>query len=73
MILDTVSEDVLRAFSLAVREQLMGHQPVTIPGLGRFTVEHEPSRVVEAEDGQRTLHPPVDAVAFESETEPFSA
>ncbi len=71
--LDTVSEDVLRAFSLAVREQLMNHHDVTIPGLGRFAVEHEPSRVVEDEDGQRTLHPPVDAVTFESEPEPFSA
>ncbi len=71
--LDTVSDDVIRAFSLAIREQLMDHQPVTVPGLGRFAVEHEPSRVVEAEGGQRVLHPPSDAVTFESEPEPFSA
>ncbi|MEM1041709.1 MAG: HU family DNA-binding protein [Bacteroidota bacterium] len=73
MMLDTVSEDVLRAFSQAVREQLMNHRDVTVPGLGRFSVAHEPSRVVESEAGQRTLHPPVDAVAFESEPEPSSA
>lgn len=71
--LDTVSDDVLRAFSQAVREQLMDHHDVTIPGLGRFAVTHEPSRVVETEDGKRTLHPPVDTVTFDSELEPSTA
>ncbi len=73
MMLDTVSDDVLRAFSLAVREQLMDRTPVTVPGLGRFVVEHEPSRVAETADGHRALHPPADVVAFESVPEPHAA
>lgn len=73
MMLDTVSDDVLHAFSLAVREQLMDRTDVVVPGLGRFSVVHEPSRVAQSDDGQRTLHPPADVVTFEPAPPSLSA
>lgn len=62
----SVSEDVRRAFAAALRDRLMHHDPVTVPGLGRFVLRHEPSRVVE-DDGRRALLPPADTVDFEPE------
>lgn len=68
----SLPEDVQRAFAAALRERLMQHDSVTVPGLGRFVPRHEPSRVVE-EAGRRILHPPTDRVAFEPDPEPSHA
>jgi nucleoid DNA-binding protein len=64
MMPDTVTDDVLRAFGEVVRDRLMRRDPTTIPGLGTFEVQHHPSRVVETDDGSRTLQPPTDVVVF---------
>lgn len=73
MLPDTVTDDVLRAFSEAVRERLMRRDAVTVPGLGTFTVHHAPSRATESEDGQRILQPPSDVIVFEPAPEPSHA
>ncbi len=73
MLPDTVTDDVLRAFGEAVRERLMRRDGVTVPGLGTFMVQHDPSRVTELEDGQRVLQPPADVVVFEPAPEPSHA
>ena len=64
MLPDTVTDDVLRAFSEAVRERLMRRDPVTVPGLGMFEVHHMPSRAAQDEHNQRTLLPPADVIVF---------
>lgn len=73
MLPDTVTDDVLRAFSEAVRERLMRRDSVTVPGLGTFTVQHDPSRAAETPDGRRILQPPADVIVFEPTTEPSPA
>lgn len=65
MMPDTVTDDVLRAFSEVIRDRLMRRDDVTVPGLGTFEVLHHPSCVVETEDGQRLLEPPADLIVFE--------
>lgn len=65
MLPDTVTDDVLRAFSEAVRERLMRRDAVTVPGLGTFEVQHTPSRAAQTDDDQRMLLPPADVIVFE--------
>lgn len=65
MLPDTVTDDVLRAFSEAVRERLMRRDPVTVPGLGTFEVHHTPSRAAQDENDRRMLMPPADHIVFE--------
>jgi nucleoid DNA-binding protein len=63
--LNTVTDDVLRAFGEVVRDRLMRRDAVDVPGLGTFGVQHHPSRVAENDDGMRLLQPPTDVVVFE--------
>lgn len=65
MLPDTVTDDVLRTFSEAIRERLMRRDPVTVPGLGTFEVHHTPSHASQSDDGQRKLMPPADVIVFE--------
>jgi nucleoid DNA-binding protein len=62
------AKDVIRAFARIVREQLVRGESAYVPGLGTFTVEHEPSRVVMPEgDGSPSMQPPRDVVRFQPE------
>lgn len=58
--------ETFAAIARAIREALAHEHEVVLPGLGRFTVVHEPSRVV-TRQGQRVLLPPQDHVSFEPE------
>ena len=68
----SVPESVRAALAEALRERLMQRDTVRVPGLGRFRLHHEPSRVV-VDDGRRTLLPPADQIAFEPEPSPTPA
>lgn len=62
------AEDVIDAFIGVLREQLEDGETVEVPSLGRFSVEHRPSKVEETE-GERQLVPPRNAVVFHPEQE----
>ncbi|GIV62375.1 MAG: hypothetical protein KatS3mg044_1241 [Rhodothermaceae bacterium] len=60
-------EPVARALADIIRESLARHQPVSIPGLGTFAVEHQPSQIME-EHGISVVLPPRDVVVFTQES-----
>jgi len=62
------AEEVIDAFIDVIREQLEQGDPVEVPGLGTFSVEHRPSQVEEDND-RRRLAPPRNEVVFEPEQE----
>lgn len=59
------AKDVIRAFSRVMREKLENGETVEVPGLGTFSVEHRPSRMVETADGETRMAPPRDVVTFD--------
>lgn len=58
------AEDVIQAFVRALHDQLTSGNTVEVPDLGRFRIEHEPSRVEENDDGDAHIQPPRDVVSF---------
>lgn len=55
------------AFPDILRTLLATGQAVTVPGLGRFQVTHEPSTHEERPDGSIVLHPPTERITFTDE------
>lgn len=47
-----------------VREQLRKKEPAELPGLGTFSVVHEPAADTVADKGKRSRKPPKDHVQF---------
>ena len=61
----TITSDQLKeTLADVVREALANGEEVTLPGLGTFRVEHQPSEMAEDEDGQVIMRPPRDEVVF---------
>lgn len=59
------AEDVIEAFVTIVRERLERGESVTVPGLGTFSVEHQPSEQKERPDGSTYMAPPQNVVVFD--------
>ena len=57
-------EQVAEALSSIVRESLGAGHAIHIPGLGTFSVEHQPSQLESLEDGEMVIKPPRDVVNF---------
>lgn len=59
------AKEIVSAFTTILRDQLKDGQTVEVPGLGTFSVEHQPSEVVEDEAGNRQMRPPRNSVTFD--------
>jgi len=59
------AQEVVRAFTAIVRDQLKDGHTVKVPDLGTFSVEHQPSEVVEDEAGNRQMRPPKNTITFD--------
>lgn len=59
------AKDVIAAFSRVMRKKLENGDTVEVPGLGTFSVEHEPSQMNEKSDGDSYMAPPRDVVRFD--------
>jgi len=57
-------DDALHAFGQIVRRTLKDGDPIHIPNLGTFDVEHTPSEMRRDEDGNIVMVPPQDRVSF---------
>jgi len=58
---------VIKAFSQIMREKLENGETVKVPGLGTFSVEHQPSQMKENPDGGSYMAPPRNVVSFDPE------
>lgn len=47
-----------------IQEMLTTNRELRAPGLGVFRVHHEPSQIERGEDGEVSLRPPRDLIAF---------
>jgi nucleoid DNA-binding protein len=64
-LMENLSEEVFaRAFVDVLRAALAQDGRASVPGLGTFTIRHEPSWFVKKEDGDTVLRPPRDVVEF---------
>lgn len=59
--------NVAAALAEIIRDLLAQGEPVHVPGLGTFQVEHLPSQLEEKPDGEFIIKPPRDTVAFSPE------
>jgi nucleoid DNA-binding protein len=59
------AKEVIDAFARVMREKLENGETVEVPGLGTFSVEHQPSQMKEDADGERYMAPPRDVVSFD--------
>lgn len=50
-----------------IRESLTAREPILVPGLGTFDVEHRSSAAVRSESGELRFVPPRDEVVFSPE------
>ena len=63
-----VKRKVARAVAAAVQTLLCSNAEASIPGLGTFSTQYEPSRLEQQEDGSTNLVPPSRTVEFTPET-----
>ncbi len=61
------AKEVIKAFAEIMREKLENGETVKVPGLGRFSIEHQPSQLKEDADGESYMAPPRNVVSFEPE------
>lgn len=61
---DPSAQDIIEAFTGAVRDELESGRDVDLPLLGTLRVEHRPSEMTE-EENSRSFSPPRNAVVFE--------
>ena len=61
------AKETIAAFARVLRRQLEQGESVDVPGLGTFSVEHQPSHRIEAPDGTEKMVPPRDVVRFTPE------
>lgn len=61
------AKTIINAFVRVVREKLEAGETVEVPGLGTFSVEHQPSERKETPDGEHYMAPPRDVVRFDPE------
>jgi nucleoid DNA-binding protein len=59
------AQEVIDAFARIMRKKLENGDTVEVPGLGTFSIEHEPSQMKENADGESYMAPPRDVVAFD--------
>lgn len=62
------ADQMMQVFSQIALERLMQGDAVSLPGLGRLEVQHQPSHVDESED-RRMIVPPRDSIIFIAESE----
>ncbi len=61
------AKEVIKAFSHIMRKKLENGETVKVPGLGTFSVEHQPSQMKENADGESHMAPPRNVVSFDPE------
>jgi len=61
------AEDVIHAFARVIRDTLEAHEPIHVPGLGSFGIDHQQSQMIETEEGEAKMAPPRDTISFTSE------
>jgi len=62
------AKETIDAFVRVLRRQLEQGNRVEVPGLGTFSVEHEPSHRTDAPDGNEQMVPPRDVIDFTPES-----
>lgn len=63
-----LKEQFASALIEVMRSELIGSREIIVPGLGRFRVEHIPSRFEEVPDGTVWMTPPEEIISFEETT-----
>jgi nucleoid DNA-binding protein len=61
------AKETIRAFVRVLRRKLEKGETVEVPGLGTFTVEHQPSEMKKDPEGENYMAPPQDVVHFDPE------
>ena len=61
------AQETIDAFVRVLRRKLEAGESVEVPGLGTFSVEHQPSHRRERPDGEDEMVPPRDVVQFTPE------
>lgn len=62
------SHRVAQAVTALVRHALERGEPVDIPEIGTFRVEHRSSSIEEQPDGTLVMYPPRNSIAFDPDT-----
>lgn len=62
-------DDIEQALAQAVKQRLIRGESVTVPGLGTFDVEYQPSQVEDQADGSTAIIPPQNTVVFTPEAD----
>ncbi len=62
--LDT--DQVLAALAQVIETKLVQGEAADVPGLGTFSIEHQPSQLEELPNGEFSIKPPSDTVIFRS-------
>jgi len=61
------AQETIAAFVRILRRELEQGETVEVPGLGAFSVEHQPSHRTETPDGHERMVPPRDVIVFTPE------
>jgi nucleoid DNA-binding protein len=59
------AKEVIDAFARIMREKLERGETVEVLGLGTFSIEHQPSKMEETDDGESYMAPPRNVVMFD--------
>ena len=60
----TTLDQLKETLAEVIRDALANGQAVELPGLGTLSVKHQPSEMIEDENGQIVMRPPRDEVVF---------